>query len=115
LRRDLYAGISDLEVFLHRKIKDRLIEEFGETELEWWRLGVPEPIRISCVTRREVDPYTPNESYGYTTFIDLWKIMEKNWQLFHFILPSEMASDRKALSKIFNRLNAIRTYVPRSV
>lgn len=111
LRRDLYVGIADLEVFLHTRIREILIAEFGPAEHEWWRLGVPEQVRISCATSREADPYPPGESYSYTTFINLSKIIEKNWQIFHFRLPAEIASNKKALFEQFNRLNAIRNAV----
>ena len=111
LRRDLYALIADLEVFLHQKIRHALIAEFGPSETEWWRIGIPEAIRIDCVSSREMDPYPPAEPYVYTTFIHLSRIIDKTWQVFHFLLPEDVASDRKALAKTFNRLNAVRNAV----
>ena len=111
LRGELYTYIAKVEVFLHDKIRKSLVAEFGGDEMEWWRNGIPEQIRLSCVSIRETDPYPPGEPYAYTTFIHLSKIIDKNWQIFHFIVPQEYASDKKALARTFDRLNAIRNAV----
>jgi len=111
VRGELYMSIANLEMFLHDKIQSTLIREYGPKETEWWREGIPEQIRISCVTTREADPYPPGEPYGYTTFIHLSKIIEKNWRLFAPLLPRELSSDKKSLASTLNRLNGIRNAV----
>jgi hypothetical protein len=110
-RRDMYTYMSRLEVFVHEKIHETLVAEFGQAETGWWRKGIPEQIRISCVTSREADPYPPGEPYAYTTFIQLSNIIQKNWNLFSSILPSSFASDKKLLTQTLNRLNGIRNAV----
>ena len=76
---DLGQLIEDAEVAIYRWLLETLKETFGD---DWWNSGVPESIRIQCVTRREQETTSrtvPPEAY--MTLIDFRDIMRKNWSL----------------------------------
>jgi hypothetical protein len=110
-RGDLYEYLADMEVALHRIVRQTLVEAFGEGELEWWRKGVSAEIRKRCVQTREDDPDPVADDFAYTTLIDLSKIIDQNWKLFLDRLPLRFAQDRKLLIREFNRLNFLRNAV----
>jgi len=108
---DLYVLVLELEKTLHELIEAILKQEFGEDENGWWRRGVPEAVRMDCVTAREKDRVSPPEPYSYTTFIHLKQIIEQNWSLFAPRLPRSVAGDRRELMKSLSTANAIRNKV----
>jgi hypothetical protein len=108
---DMYEYVSSVEISLHKLVRDVLERSFGADEMGWWRGGIPENIRVRCASRREEDDEPASEPYAYTTFIDLAKIMSRNWNLFRQELPTLYQSDRKRLEGDLTRLNGIRNAV----
>ena len=108
---DLYEHIAAMEVLLHDFVKATLISTLGRGEGEWWRSGVPVPIRKDCHARREEDDDPVNDPFAYTTFINLKSILEKNWSSFAELLPKRWAHNKKDFLKAFDRLNGIRNAV----
>jgi hypothetical protein len=76
---DMYEDLRSIECELHWLVRHILVERFGGGESGWWRQGVPRPIRIQLVSRREEDPEPRTEAYLYTDLIHLWDIIDKNW------------------------------------
>lgn len=107
---DLYEFIVETEILLHSRIRAVLVEEFGPSEGGWWRRGVPEKVRLSCVTAREQGE-DDVEPYGYTTLLHLRDILDKQWPLFCKRLPEEVARDKRQFLRDLDKLNAIRNRV----
>ncbi len=108
---DMYELISEIELLFHRAVKNVLIKEYGPDELEWWRKGVPDFIRKDCRNRYEDDDDPVKEPFCYTTLINLKIIIDKQWSLFHKILPKTVVNDKKAFLKKLDRINQIRNRV----
>src|SRR6185312_14719958 len=51
---DTYELIRDLELNLHKFIRQALVKEYGEEN--WWREGVPLHVREDCALVNERDP-----------------------------------------------------------
>jgi hypothetical protein len=107
---DLYEFVVETEQLLHSRIRDVLVQEFGAVETGWWRRGVPEKVRVSCVTAREQSEDNA-EPYGFTTLLHLRDILDKQWALFSKRLPEETTRDKKQFMKDLEQLNAIRNRV----
>ncbi|MBI2831373.1 MAG: hypothetical protein HYX79_03855 [Chloroflexi bacterium] len=76
-----YRYIRNIEVPLHKCIRQTLVDGYGANEDEWWVKGIPLAIRRDCANRKEES--TPREEpYHYTYLIDLKTIIEKNRTLF---------------------------------
>jgi hypothetical protein len=103
--------LHDLEIMLHRYIRERLEERYGPTEDGWWVEGVPVAIRQECVQRREADP-ARDEPFAYTFLIDLKNILEKNWTVFEVDLKrlstKSGSVSKRALSDCLQHANEIR-------
>ena len=110
-RGDMYERVADLEVSLHQHIRRVLAAQYGETETDWWRSGVPLPVRKACVQAREEDPEPVESPFAYTTFIHLSEIIEKNWKLFSVDLPKSFVLHKQDFLSDLKRLNSIRNAV----
>lgn len=110
-RGDLYVGIADIEVTLHTQIETVLKSQFGNNDDSWWRTGVPLQIRKRCVTTKEEDDDPMEHPFSYTTLIDLWDIIEKNWAVFVKALPKETAGEKRKLGQDLRELNKLRNCV----
>jgi hypothetical protein len=110
-RGDLYEYLADIEVALHRNVRETLIKEFGPAESAWWRQGVPVEIRKACAQAREDDTDPVEDVFAYTTLIHLAKIIDHHWKLFSVRLPPRFAQDKKKLAHEFTRLNCLRNAV----
>jgi DNA-binding Lrp family transcriptional regulator len=108
---DMYEFIAEIETNLHKTIKDVLINSYGENENEWWRQGIPTEIRQECHRIREADPEPSTEAFSYTTFIQLSKIIDKQWMVFSGVLPDQVVENKKILLEDLNKLNRIRNGV----
>lgn len=106
---DLYELVRNIEVRLHRFIREAFIEEYGEEN--WWRGGVPDRIRADCAATRERDPEPAKDAYGYTTLLNLREILDKQWGVLSPHLPKSIQSDKKAFLDRLKRLNGIRNAV----
>lgn len=76
-----YRYVRNIEIPLHKCIRQTLVDRLGSREDEWWVRGIPLTIRRECANRRE-ESTNREESYHYTDLIDLKTIIEKNRTLF---------------------------------
>jgi predicted transcriptional regulator len=104
---DMYEFIRDIEVTLHRLIRDVLVAAYGA---RWWWDGIPVQTRKECVAIREEDP-DPSDPYCYTTLGQLAGIIDKQWGLFAKALPKRVAQHRGKLIARLRQLNQIRNRV----
>jgi hypothetical protein len=110
-RGDMYEYICEVELHLHDLVRSTLVEEYGSGEQGWWRQGVPRGIRVKCVQRREEDDEPCIDPFDYTSFIDLSKVMKKQWSTFLSLLPEVYASNRSRLEADLTALNRVRNSV----
>lgn len=108
---DLYWFVTQTELILHQLVKEVLISEFGENEDQWWRQGIPQKVRIDCVTLREQDAERPTHPYSYTTLINVVDIIDKNWRLISKRLPRDAVKDKSSFLHRLRELNSIRNRV----
>ena len=106
---DLYELVRNIEVRLHRFIKEAFMEEYGEDG--WWRGGIPDRIRADCAALRERDPEPADDAYCYTTLINLREVLDKQWSVLAPRLPKKIQSDKKEFLDAIKRLNGIRNAV----
>lgn len=106
---DLYELVRNIEVRVHRFIKQSFIEEYGEEN--WWRGGVPDRIRADCAATRERDTEPANDAYCYTTLMNLREILDKQWSVLSPHLPKRIQADKKAFLEQLKGLNGIRNSV----
>lgn len=106
---DMYEDISTIETMLHHLIRVELQQVYGEQD--WWRKGIPLPIRQNCQSRREEDDEPVTDPYCYTDLLDLWQILDKEWGIFKQILPKEATANKQELRSKFIQLNSIRRNV----
>jgi hypothetical protein len=106
---DLYELVRNIEVRLHRFIKEAFIQEYGEDG--WWRGGIPDRIRADCAAVRERDQDPADDAYCYTTLINLREILDKQWNVLGPRLPKRIQSDKKEFLDALKRLNGIRNAV----
>jgi len=108
---DMYEDIRTIETFLHNLIHEKLMEIYGEGEFEWWRKGIPISVRQNCQSRREQDEDPVEDPYCYTDLLDLWHILDKQWNVLREALPDKLKADKHILRKRLIRLNLIRNNV----
>jgi len=107
-RSDLYALICEIEVLLHRLVKQTLTAAYGNG---WWREGIPELTRKNCQLRKEEDKTPLDDPYRYTTFIELKLIIEKNWSVFSIALPKPLSANKPNTLQMLQNLNGIRNQI----
>jgi hypothetical protein len=107
---DMYEDIRCIEVSVHRRIREGLVQGYGDGETGWWRQGIPERVRVKCQERREKDVDEPCDPYCYSDLLDLDAILQDEWTLLKDLFPDYKAN-RKQLSKDLKRLNRIRNKV----
>jgi hypothetical protein len=108
---DMYEDVRRIELTLHARVKQVLVEHHGDAEIGWWRKGVPESVRVKCQERRERDLDEPRDVHCYTDLLDLGKIIESQWNLFSTVLSTSHAANRRAFLDDLARLNRIRNKV----
>ena len=107
-RPDLYALICEIEVSLHRLVKQTLEAEYGS---RWWREEIPEPTRKNCQGRKEEDSSPLDDPYYYTTFIELESIIDNNWRVSRRLLARTLAVNKPDTLQKLQRINGIRNKV----
>lgn len=107
---DMYQDIRKIEIGVHRRIHEKLIQGYGDGEAGWWRQGVPEKVRVKCQERRERDVDEPCEPFCYSDLLDLDAILEYQWTLLKDLFP-DYSTNRKQLSNDLKRLSRIRNKV----
>ena len=105
---DMYELISEIELLLHRTIKNVLIKNYGK---EWWIQVVPQKVREKCEDMYNKDTYRAKEPFSYTSFIDLKILFKKLWSQFENILPIDIVNDKKVFLTKLVRINRIRNGV----
>jgi hypothetical protein len=106
---DTYEVIRDLELNLHKFIRQALIREYGDEN--WWREGVPLHVREDCALVNERDPEPASDLFCYTTIMHLFMVLDKKWPTFSEFLPPKLRSDKQAFLADLKRLNGIRNKV----
>lgn len=109
---ELYSLVAGAEERLHLFLCQKLKQDFGQAEQEWWAKGVPLEIRKKCADRREEDPRR-RPFHHYTDLIDLKDILDKNWRLFEadYERVRERVESKKEFLSDLVRLNEIRKSV----
>ena len=108
---DMYQWIYVIETYLHQYIKSILVSRYGPERDRWWRQGVQKEIRVKCAQSYEEDDEPAEEPYCYTTFIQLGKILSRNWGVFSPLFPERVAKGKHELEKGLEKLNQIRNRV----
>jgi len=108
---DMYELISEIELLLHRAIKNILIKTYGIAETEWWEKGIPFKIREACCKRRKDDNEPTKDPYCYITIINLKDIFDKQWIIFKELLPEDLSIDKKGFLRNLIKINKIRNFV----
>lgn len=77
---DLGRLIEEIELSVFARVIGSLRREYGDS---WWTDGIPEQVRVQCVTKREQEPEGQSlPAEAYLTLIDLRDIVRKNWRFF---------------------------------
>lgn len=105
---DMYELIRDLELSLHKFIRDALQQQHGEN---WWREGVPLRVREDCALMHERDAEPAADLFCYTTVIHLLHTFDQNWSDFLPLLPPKLRANKQEFLARLKRLNAIRNMV----
>lgn len=105
---DMYELIRDLELSLHKFIRDALTQRHNEN---WWREGVPLRVREDCALMNERDAEPADDLFCYTTVIQLLQIFDYNWADFVSLLPPKLRANKQEFLARLKRLNAIRNQV----
>jgi hypothetical protein len=106
---DMYELLRDIELKLHDYVRASLIAEFGEAD--WWRQGVPLPVREDCAVMCERDAEPAESLYCYTTVMNLRLIFEREWSVLSRNLPGRLRADKQAFLQDLVRVNRIRNVV----
>lgn len=106
---DMYEFIRDIELRLHQYVRASLVAAYGPEN--WWRQGVPLPVREDCAVTSERDPEPANELYCYTTLMNLRFIFDREWPVLSANLPGRLRGDKPEFLDSLRRLNRIRNVV----
>jgi hypothetical protein len=106
---DMYEFVREIELRLHDYIRTSLIAEYGEAE--WWRKGVPLPVREDCAVMNERDAEPVGSLYCYTTLMNLRFILDREWTVLSKNLPGGVKADKQQFLADLSRLNRIRNIV----
>lgn len=106
---DMYEFVREIELRLHDYIRTSLIAEYGEEN--WWRKGVPLPVREDCAVMNERDAEPVSSLYCYTTLMNLRFILDREWHVLSKNLPGGLRADKQQFLADLSRLNRIRNIV----
>ena len=106
---DTYELIRDLELSLHRFIREALVREYGIEN--WWREGVPLGVREDCAVINERDAEPAQDLFCYTTVMHLFVVLDKQWNTFSPFLPAQLKGNKQEFLGRLKRLNSIRNKV----
>ena len=107
---EMYEMIADIERNMHSFIRISLIKSYGCLESGWWNCGVPEKIRVDCVSVREKSSAYEDSPYSFTSFIDLGEIISSQFKIFEKCLPSSIRG-KKEVRRWWLKLNIIRNKI----
>jgi hypothetical protein len=106
---DTYELIRDLELSLHKFIREALEREYGPDN--WWREGVPLGVREDCAVINERDAEPAQDLFCYTTVMHLFIVLDKKWTSLSTFLPSKLQGNKQDFLMRLKRLNSIRNKV----
>ena len=106
---DTYELIRDLELSLHRFIREALIRQYGDEQ--WWREGVPLNVREDCAVINERDPEPAQDLFCYTTIMHLFVVFDKQWTTLSQFLAAKLKANKQEFLANLKRLNSIRNKV----
>lgn len=106
---DMYEFVREIELRLHDYIRTALSAEYGEAD--WWRKGVPLPVREDCAVMNERDAEPVSSLYCYTTLMNLRLILDREWNVLSKNLPGAVRADKQQFLADLSRLNRIRNIV----
>jgi hypothetical protein len=106
---DTYELIRDLELNLHKFIRDSLTREYGPEN--WWREGVPLNVREDCALINERDAEPAQDLFCYTTVMHLFVVLDKQWTALSEFLPARLKGNKQEFLARLKRLNSIRNKV----
>jgi len=106
---DMYEFVREIELRLHDYIRTGLVAEYGEQD--WWRKGVPLPVREDCAVMNERDAEPVTSLYCYTTLMNLRFILDREWNALSKNLPGGLRADKQQFLADLSRLNRIRNIV----
>jgi hypothetical protein len=106
---DMYELVRDLELSLHRFVRESLVRQYGEQD--WWREGVPLGVREDCALMNERDPEPATELFCYTSVMNLVFTIDKQWTVLAPALPPKLRANKQDFLARLKRLNAIRNMV----
>lgn len=111
-----YRYITNIEVPIHKCVRQTLVDTYGANEDEWWVKGIPAATRRDCASRRE-ESTNREELYSYTYLIDLKTIIEKNRTLFEKRLRavSKQTNHQKEFLDGIGKCNGIRNRVMHTI
>jgi hypothetical protein len=106
---DMYEFVREIELRLHDYIRTGLVAEYGEQD--WWRKGVPLPVREDCAVMNERDAEPVTSLYCYTTLMNLRFILDREWSVLSKNLPAHVRADKQEFLASLSQLNRIRNIV----
>src|SRR4051812_23406180 len=106
---DTYELIRDLELSLHKFIREALAREHGAEN--WWREGVPLNVREDCAIINERDAEPAQDLFCYTTVMHLFVVFDKQWTALSQFLPAKLKGNKQDFLGRLKRLNSIRNKV----
>ena len=104
--------VPEIQLCIQQITLKLLMESYGEGEENWWRKGVPQPIRSEVAARREMNPES-GELHEFFELIDYKKIAAapNNWKVFQDYLTMVESGKKDDRLKWFDSLNIIRNRV----
>ncbi len=84
-----------IEILLRRVIVDELKQEFSTDENAWWQDGVPKPVRLEVMKRKENDDNKRGDRDAYFDLIDYRTIAINNWNIFQKLIGVGKKNDSK--------------------
>ncbi|MBV8206570.1 MAG: hypothetical protein JO041_07245 [Acidobacteria bacterium] len=106
---DMYEFIRDIELRLHQYVRTSLLAAYGAEN--WWRRGVPLPVREDCAITYERDLEPAGELYCYTTLMHIRLTFDREWPVLSASLPGRLRADKPEFLESLRRLNRIRNVV----
>jgi hypothetical protein len=105
---DMYELLRDIELKLHEYVRTSLMAEYGEN---WWRQGVPLPVREDCAVMSERDSEPAESLYCYTTVMNLRMIFDREWPVLSRNLTGNLRANKQEFLNDLVRVNRIRNVV----
>ncbi|HQZ14357.1 MAG TPA: DGQHR domain-containing protein [Acidimicrobiia bacterium] len=103
--------IDRIETTLQSVVLEELKREYGQSENEWWVLGVPKKVRMEVGTRYENDDGKRGSKEAYFELIDYRKIALEKWDIFSQLLGYGSGGNKEKKTKWMVEVNEKRNIV----